>query len=324
MPLFSRLLHHPVHAGGANLLPMLAATGLDGGGVTLGADVISANLHLLPPRAFPVIALYLTQAGGGSGYIAATRAQLAEYPNCVTIAQLPAGDPFWADAIDFEAGAAAPAEIPVWAKGALASYEKGLLPWQRMPAVYCSASSVHVVADALVNGGVTSGVGLWLANWNLTEPQAAADVIARSGPFPVIGVQFSDPGDFDLDIWSTAWLDARSGAPQPAGYGPPLNLRVVNAGPDSVKLAWQPPGTPGLPDPADYEIFMYRGQACTRSTIAPTYNPFRNAGAVTEWQGGSLERGRTYTCHVAAAGDKGSLVRSHTYASVTFTTRLSP
>ena len=324
MPLFSRLLHHPVHAGGANLLPMLAATGPASGAVTLGADVISENLHLVPYRAFPVIALYVTQAGGGSGYIAATQAQLAEYPDCVTIAQMPAGDPYWADALDVEAGAATPAEIPVWAKGALASYENGSRPGQRMPAVYCSASNVHVVADALVNGGVTSGVGLWLANWNLTEPQAAAEVIARSGPFPVIGVQFADPGAFDLDAWSTAWLNARSGAPQPAGYGPPRNLRVVNAGHDSVKLAWQPPGTPGLPDPADYQVYMYRGTACTRATIAPTYNPFRNAGPVTEWQGGSLEPGREYTVHVVSAGPGGRSVRPFCYAEARFVTGIPP
>ena len=318
MPLFSRLLHHPVHAGGANLLPMLAATGPASGAVTLGADVISANLHLVPYRAFPVIALYVTQAGGGSGYIAATGKRSSPNTRIASRSRrLPAGDPYWADALDVEAGAATPAEIPVWAKGALASYENGSRPGQRMPAMYCSASNVHVVADALVNGGVTSGVGLWLANWNLTEPQAAADVIARSGPFPVIGVQFSDPGDFDLDAWSTAWLNARSGAPQPAGYGPPLNLRAVG-GHDSVRLTWQPPGTPGLPGPADYEVFIYRGTACTRGTIVPTYP--RNAGPVTTWQGGSLERGRVYTAHLVAAGPGGRSVRPFTYAEAQFTT----
>ena len=317
MGLLTRLLHHPVHAGGANLLPMLAATGPAGGRVTLGADVISANLHLLPPRAFAALALYVTQAGGGSGYIAATQAQLAEYPDCVKIGQLPAGDPIWADALDFEAGAATVAEIPRWAKGAQDSYEKGLHPGQRMPAVYCSADSVHTVANALVNGGVTSGVGFGLANWNLTEPQAAAEVIKASGPFPIVWAQYADPGSWDLDIFSTAWLDARSGAPQPAGYGPPQDLHATG-GDTSVRLTWQPPGTPGLPAPAYYEVWIYAGTACTRTTAVETYP--RDVGDVTSWQGGSLQRGRVYTAHVVACGTGGRDVRPFTYAGAQFQT----
>jgi hypothetical protein len=302
-----------------NLAPMLAAmTGpASGGGVTLGADVISANLHLLPARSFGAVALYVTQAGGGSGYIAATEAQLAEYPDCVKIAQLPTGDPFYADALDFEAGAAAEAEIPVWAKGAQASYEKGSRPGQRMPAIYVSAASVHIAANALVNGGVKSGVGLAIANWNLTEPAAAQNVIDRAGPFPVVWLQYADGGNWDLDVFSTAWLNARSGAPKPQGYGAPRNLKATG-GHDSVRLTWQPPGTAGLPDPADYEVFIYRGTACTRATIVPTYP--RNAGAVTTWQGGSLERGKTYTCHLVASGPGNTLVRPFVFASAVFQT----
>lgn len=313
MPLFGKL-QHPVHAGGANLAPMLAASG---GGVTLGADVISANLHLLPPRAFPAIALYVTQAGGGSGYIAATDAQRAEYPDAVTIAQLPAGDPYWADELDFEAGAATIAELQDWAKGAQESYAEGSRPGQRMPLLYVSASNVHVVANALAGTGVKSGIGLHLANWNLTEPAGAAEVIAAAGPYPVCGVQYADPGPYDLDVWATAWLNARAGAPHPAGYGPPLNLKAIG-GDTSVRLTWQPPGTAGLPAPADYEIYMYRGQACTRATTVPTYP--RHAGPSGGWQGGSLERGTEYTAHVVAAGPGGSLVRPFTYSSVVFRT----
>lgn len=310
------LLHHHQPGG---LTPMLTAmTSPVTGGVTLGADVISENLHLIPARAFPALALYVTQAGGGSGYIAATDAQLAEYPDCVTIAQLPAGDPYWADELDFEAGAATVAEIPGWARGAQESWTKGSRPGQRTPLVYCSASNVHVVANALHGGGITGGVGLHLANWNLTEPAAAAEVIAAAGPYPVHGLQYADPGPWDLDVWSTAWLNNRSGPPRPlAGYGPPLNLHAAG-GDTTVRLTWQPPGTPGLPAPAYYEVWIYAGTACTRAATVATYP--RDAGPVTSWQGGSLQRGRAYTAHVVACGPGGSHVRPFTYASARFAT----
>ena len=160
-------------------------------------------------------------------------------------------------------------------------------------------------------------MGLHLANWNLTEPQAAAEVIARAGPYPVCGVQHADPGPYDLDVWSTAWLDARSGAPQPAGYGPPQDLRATG-GDTSVRLTWQPPGTPGLPAPAYYEVWIYAGTACTRATAAETYP--RDVGDVTSWQGGSLHPGRVYTAHVVACGPGGRDVRPFSYAAAQFQT----
>lgn len=318
MPLF----HHaakPVSEGGANLAPLLASitTPSTGGGITLGADVMSCNLHLLPPKAFPVIGLYVTQAGGGSGYIAATDAQLAEYPDCVKYAQLPTGDPLWADVLDFEAGAATSAELVTWAKGALESYQKASHPGQRMPTVYCSASNVHVVANALTDGGVKSGVGLGIANWNLTESQAAQDVIDRSGPYPIVFVQYADPGPYDLNAYSTAWLNTRSGKPKPKGYGPPRDLKATG-GDTSVRLTWQPPGTAGLPAPDDYLVYVYRGLSCTRSSLVPTYP--RHVGEVAGWQGGSLERGGTYTAHLVASGENGADILPYTYASAVFHT----
>jgi hypothetical protein len=319
MPLF----HHaqtPAADGGMSLTPMLAAmtAPAPGGGVTLGADVLSCHLHLLPARSFGAIGLYVTQAGGGSGFIAATEAQLAEYPDCVKYAQLPTSDPYWADVYDFEAGAGGISDLALWARGAQESYSAGTRPGQRMAAVYCSASNVHVVANALTDGGVKSGVGLMLANWNLTEAQAAADVAGRSGPFPVIGVQYQDSGAYDLDLWATAWLNTRSAAPAPSGYGAPKNLKAIG-GHDSVRLTWQPPGTPGLPDPADYEVYIYTSAACTRSSLVPSWAP-RSAGAALTIEGGSLARGRTYYARVIAAGPDGKDVRPLTYASATFAT----
>lgn len=312
----------PAHEGGMDLTALLAAAASPngGGGITLGADVLSCNLHLLPAGAFPVIGLYVTQAGGGSGYIAATEAQLAEHPGCVKIAQLPTGDPYWADVLDYEAGAATAAELATWAEGARLSYKEGSHPGQRMPAVYVDASNVHVAVNTLTAGGITSGVGLGIANWNLTEAVAVRDVINRAGPFPVVWVQYADAGPYDLDVWSTAWLNARSGKPQTAGYGPPRDLRAVG-GDTSVRLTWQPPGTPGLPDPAGYIVYVYRGTTCTRSSLMPTYGPDgRHVGPVAGWQGGSLGRGGTYTAHVVAAGENGADRLPVTFASAVFRT----
>lgn len=319
MALFSHHTLKPVADGGTDLGPLLAAASLPAGsGITLGADVLSCNLHLLPARSFAAVGLYVTQAGGGSGYIAATDAQLTAYPDAVKIAQLPAGDPYWADELDYEAGAATIPELVTWARGALQSFEQGTRPGQRSPLVYCSASNVHVVANALVDGGIKSGIGLHLANWGLTEPQAAADVIARSGPFPIAAVQYADPGDWDLDLWATAWLTSRSGKPKPAGYDAPKNLKAA-AGHDSVRLTWSPPGTPGLPEPAGYDLYLYASAACTRSSLVPTWGP-RRPGPVTEYQGGSLERGRTYYARAVATGPGGTLVRPGTFAQTRFTT----
>lgn len=318
------LFHHaavPASAAGMNLVPLLAEViPASGGGITLGADVISANYHLLPAGSFGALGLYVTQAGGGSGFIAATEAQLAAHPDCVKIAQLPTGDPFWADELDFEAGAATAAELVTWAKGALASYEKGSRPGQRMPAVYVSASNVHVAASALTDGGVRSGVGLHLANWNLTEPSAAAEVKARSGPFPVTGLQYADAGNFDLDVWATAWLSTRSGgagAPERT-YPAPPDFKAAG-GHTSVRFTWKAPAAAGLPAPADYQVAVYTSPSCTRSSLVPSWAP-RHAGPATAIEGGSLARGRTYYARVIAAGENGTAVRPGAHASVTFTT----
>lgn len=298
---------------------LTAPAGLSPGGtVTLGADVISENLHLVPVGAFPVLGLYVTQVGGGTGFIAATPAQLAAHPDCVKYGQLPSGDPFWVDVLDKEAGAATDQEVKDWAHNAQSSFTAGTHPGQRMPAIYVSANGVSQVANDLVAAGVTSGIGLIIANWNLSEAQAAADVIAHAGPFPIVGLQYRDPGPYDLDVYLTEWLLERSGPKPPANtYGPPLNL-LATGGDTSVKLTWEPPGTQGLPDPTNYDIFMYRGTAATRTSELPSY-PRTEPSATTE-QVGSLQRATTYTAHVVASGKNGTMVRPFTYASVTFST----
>ena len=68
-----------------------------------------------------------------------------------------------------------------------------------------SGSNVTPVVNALIAGGIHSGVGLFLAEWNGRD-FAVAKLEASSGPFPVIGVQYEDAGSYDLDLFLTSWL----------------------------------------------------------------------------------------------------------------------
>jgi hypothetical protein len=45
-----------------------------------------------------------------------------------------------------------------------------------------SQSRVTEVVNALIAGGISSGVGLWIAHFGLTQAQATAMVLNASGP----------------------------------------------------------------------------------------------------------------------------------------------
>ncbi len=173
-------------------------------------DATGANYSHLPEGA---AAGYTT----GSEGIAWTAAQFADKPGAVRIDQTPASG-IWdseADVDDYEKGAVQLNELAGRAKARMAAFSGNLRPGQRHPAVYCSRSSVTPVVNALIAGGVTSGVGLWIADWSGTEAQAAAEVEAGSGPFPVIGRQFENNGEYDTSVLSQAWLSGVSAAPAP-------------------------------------------------------------------------------------------------------------
>lgn len=155
----------------------------------------------------------------GSGGIAWSAADWAAHPGAVRIDQDYRASDSTADVLDVENGAATPAECPGWYLSALASYTAAARPGQRHPAVYCNLSTLSAVANAFVAAGITSGPGLWLANWNVGEAGAAALVTYGSvTPYPVIGVQYSDQGGggaYDLSVFSTAWLAQVSGGTPP-------------------------------------------------------------------------------------------------------------
>lgn len=278
-----------------------------------GYDATHSNIRSLPPG----------QAAGystGTPDIIWTAQDRAAHPGSLWIDQDPAARDPMADYLDVESGAAVPADAPGWYLRAVADFHRAARPGQRWPAVYMSMSLVTDVANALVAGGVTSGPGLVIADYGLTQAEAAALVANASGPFPVVGVQWRDAGAYDCNVFSVPWLEGVSGKPvpppAPLTYGKPRNLRTL-AGHASVRLTWDAPGTPGLPAPAEYLVYVYRGAVCDRSTIVPSYP--RTAGS-SPWEGGGLERGQGYTAHVVAAGPGGSRVRSFCYASAAFRT----
>jgi hypothetical protein len=153
------------------------------------------------------------QAAGystGSGSVPWTVADWNAHPGAVRICQDPAATDTTADVLDVEAGAATIGKCAGWAKAAIASVTAARRPGQRHPAIYMSLSNVTPVVNALIAGGVTSGVGLWVANWNLTEAEAQALVAHAGGPFPIIGVQYGNRGSYDVSVFSGPWLAAVS------------------------------------------------------------------------------------------------------------------
>lgn len=218
--------------------------------ITIAYDCIHANIGRAPAG---LLAGYTT----GSGGVPWTAADWKAHPGAVRIDQDPAASDDTADVLDVEAGAATLADVPGWSKRALAAYRAGKRPGQRSPLIYCSQVNVTPVANVLTGAGMTDGsIGLFIANWNLSQLEAVAEVLAASGPFPVHGLQFRNAGDFDIDVFSAAWLDARSG-PAHAAFGPPRNL-TVRAGDSSVLVERCDPPASG-PPVDHYEISVFRG-----------------------------------------------------------------
>lgn len=178
-------------------------------GITVAFDVTGSNYAHAPAGQ---LAGYVT----GSGGIAWTAAMWQQNPGAVRIDQSAVNTALdeLADAIDFEAGAATLADLAPWVKAAEANFSRNVRPGQRHPVIYCSASNVSAVVNALIAGGITSGVSLWVAHYGVSEASAVAAVLAAAGPFPVTGFQFTDTGGggtYDIDVFSTAWLAAQSG-----------------------------------------------------------------------------------------------------------------
>jgi putative peptidoglycan binding protein len=242
----------------------------------VGYDAIRTAIPSLPKGA-QVYAGYST----GWGAVPWTEQDFADHATalgpCLRIDQDPAASDPTADYLDVEQGAATVSDCAWWAKRALADFKTGRRPGQRSPAIYMSASNITAVVNALIAGGVTSGVGLVVANWSISEAQAVHDVVSASGPFPIVGVQWSDPGPYDTDIYSRAWLLNQSGKPAPAPK-PPAPPPAPAPKPPSpapqpkpvppdwtnVLIANLPTLTEGAQDHDGSVFFVHRLQALTR------------------------------------------------------------
>jgi hypothetical protein len=185
--------------------------------VVVGHDAIHANISHLPPGQQ---AGYTTGTDGTNGTVD-IRWRPADWkarPGAVRICQDSTASDHTADVLDVERFAATNAEAAGWFKAALGTYHSAKRPGQRSPAIYTSASNVTPLVNALIAGGVTSGVGLWVANWNLSLPQAYADVVNAAGPYPIVAVQWSSGATYDTDVFSGGWLARVSQATPGAPY----------------------------------------------------------------------------------------------------------
>lgn len=164
-----------------------------------------------------------TQVAGyttGSGGVQWTAPMWAEFPGAVRICQDPRASDTTADILDVEQGAASIAECAAWKKAAQKSFENGTRPGQREPAVYCSASNVTAVANAMVAAGITR-CPVWVAHFGIGVSAAQAMLNESSGPYPVIGVQFANGPTFDSDLFLTSWLGNISGKAVPVTMNAP-------------------------------------------------------------------------------------------------------
>lgn len=171
-------------------------------------DCMGANLDkiTIPPQV--KMAGYIT----GSDGVPWTAKQFAQFPDAIRIDQAPVNTPAskLADAFDIEAGAMTLADLPDAIHGAAANFRDGARPGQRSPVTYQARSNVTPVVNTLVNAGITSGVGLWIAE-ETSFDEAANEVMHASGPFPVIGRQYQFNDLFDVSVFNAEWFNTVSG-----------------------------------------------------------------------------------------------------------------
>jgi len=179
--------------------------------IVLGFDATSSGLAHVPAGQHQ-LAGYTTQLNPGDG-IAWTTPQWDAHPGAIRICQNAAATDLTADVLDIERGAATIADAPGWYRDAVGHYHAGTRPGQRWPAFYASQDNITPLVNHLISSGITSGPGLIIANWSISEGQAAHEVLGAGGPFPVKGMQFQSFQFYDVDVWSESWLAVVSKVP---------------------------------------------------------------------------------------------------------------
>jgi hypothetical protein len=241
----------------------------------------------------------------GSGGVAWTPAMWAAHPGAVHIDQSPGlGGLYTSDVLDVERGAVpvGSAEIAAWVRGAQRAFDTAVRPGQRRPVLYQSASNVSANVNALVQHGITSGAGLWIARWDGNSAADIAALAAASGPFPVTGFQFEDDGPYDADVFSAAWLSDTSG--DGWTFGP---VRGAKFWPGKVTFGVSG-YSPGVPEPlgvGSYDIVACKGTSL--GVVATRYElPKDIASSAFSYEGHGLARSTTYTIGVRAVAAGGS------------------
>ncbi len=184
----------------------------------------ASSLTGLPP-VWPVSAL----ACGGIPWTAADwELHVTPYPAVRLVQDYSANDTT-ADGADFETGTMPLPMLVRWAKEALVNYKNAVRPGQRSPAIYCQRSNVSVVVNALIAGGITSGIGLGIAQWNNDRAQALHEVANGGGPWPVVFRQYASFNAYDANVVSVPWLTTVSKKPISASADNPETPITMSA-----------------------------------------------------------------------------------------------
>jgi hypothetical protein len=172
--------------------------------ITFVRDATHRNINSIP--AGMLAALYTT----GSVDIKATAADFQRHPNAIRICQDHGSDDT-ADMLDIEAHAAGPANAPDWVNRARHSFFTNKRPGQRWPGCYMPRSLLTPTANALTAAKLTD-VPFWIAHPGMPDGDAIAQINSASGPFPIVGFQIRFETTTDFDIFSTQWINKKSGA----------------------------------------------------------------------------------------------------------------
>ena len=146
-------------------------------------DTIHDDVGNIPVNT-PKVAGYIT----GTPDIRWTAADWARFPNSGKVQINQNGSTYIseagvADVADYEPGAFTEAQVLEWVKLRKHSH--------LACAVYVSASNRASLTSALRKAGYTE-VDLWIANWDLSEAEAAK-LLTTSGNYPVVAVQWASP-----------------------------------------------------------------------------------------------------------------------------------
>jgi hypothetical protein len=191
-------------------------------------DATGASAHNIPQA--PKVAGYVT----GSGIVPWSAADWALFPHSghVRIDQdAGASDPLGSDVLDVEYQAATVAEVPGWVKTRIAHG----ITWSTIYGTDSTLAACRAALDAAGPHGWYAGhVDCWLADWNLSQAQAAALVGTLVHGLSCRAVQWASPSS------------------NPATIVPGSHLTLAQANVDLSVAAesWHPaPSTPKPPPP---------------------------------------------------------------------------